>query len=311
MFFIEMSSNQTTMTFPAIISVAGIGATIMAFAALAVPFLYIFTAPEGYSSLVPDTRPPDYSFASQAAQDVEAPVLSCKPSNYRTEIICLDPLLIYIHSFVHNNEIESLLAITNPLIKSSQVTNTDQNPRYPDRTSSRAVLPLQDHTVQCVLSRAREFMGTVLLDGRDEIGPPQVVRYTAGSNLNTPQDWYEGEDDNARTTFNHIASIRVTLHADCTGGEMYYPFVGPLAGDHSAEDSQSMGSLNGRKTGPIFKEHEDGGLAFRPLQGNAIFTIDIHRNGSRDSRTKHAALPLIEGEEIAMNLWPERNSAIV
>lgn len=299
------------MSFPAVVSVAGIGATIVSFAALAVPFLYIFTAPEGFLSLVPDAHRPDYSFAAPAALDgVEAPLLSCKPSNYRTQIVSLDPLLIYIHSFVHENEIESLLAIIDPLLESSQADKADQNTRDPDRTFSRAVLPPEDTLVQCLLTRAREFMGTLMHDGKDEIGPPQVVRYTAASKCNKAQDWYAG-DDNTRTTVNHIASIRVTLHDDCTGGETYYPHVRPLTGDLSAEDGQSMSFLDRRNSGPFFKNHENGGLMFRPLQGNAIFTFDVHRNGSRDDRTKHVVLPLTEGEELAMTLWPERDSSIV
>lgn len=299
------------MTFPAIVSIAGVGATIVAFATLAVPFLYIFTAPEGFSSLVPDAHPPDYSFTAAAALNgVEPPFLSCKPSNYRTEIVSLEPLLIYIHSFVHKTEIESLLAVVDPLLESSQVDKADQNTRNPDRTPSRAVLPLQDPIVQCLLTRAREFMGTLMNDGRDEIGPPQVARYTAGSKFNKAQDWFAG-DDNTRATVNHIASIRVTLHDDCTGGETYYPYVRPLTGDHSAEDVQSTSFLGGTNSGPVFKHHKNGGLVFRPLLGNAIFTFDIHRNGSRDDRTKHVVLPLTEGEEIAMNLWPERNLLVV
>lgn len=299
------------MNFRAVVSVAGIGATVVSFAALAVPFLYIFTAPEGFLSLVPDAHPPDYSFAAPAALNgVQAPLLSCKPSNYRTQIVSLDPLLIYIHSFVHKNEIESLLATIDPLLESSQADKANQNTHDPDRTSSRAFLPLEDTTVQCLITRAREFMGTLMLDGRDEIGPPQAVRYTAGSKFNQAQDWYAG-DDNTWTTVNHIASIRVTLHDDCTGGETYYPHVRPLTGDLSAEDAQSMSFLDPRNSDPILKNHEDGGLVFRPLQGNAIFTFDVHRNGSRDDRTKHIVLPLTEGEELAVTLWPERDSSIV
>lgn len=302
------------MTSPAIISVAGIGATIVAFAALAVPFLYIFTAPDGFSSLVPDTHPPDHgSTAPIALNNVRRPVISCKPSIYRTEIVSLDPLLIYIHSFVHKDEIESLLTAANFLFKSFQVNKANQNTRKPDRTSSRAVLPLQGPIVQCVLTRAREFMGTVMHNGKDEIGPPQVVRYTAESKFITPQDWYEEEDDNTRTTLNHIASIRVTLHDNCIGGETYYPHIGPLAGarDHPADDVQCTSSLDWKSSGRIFNKREDGGLAFRPIQGNAIFTIDAHRNGSRNDRTMYADLAVKEGVNIAMNLWPKRTSPVV
>lgn len=302
------------MAFPAIISVAGMGATIVAFAALAFPFLYIFTAPDGFSSLVPDTRPPDHrSTAPATFNDVGGPVVSCKPSIYRTEIVSLDPLLIYIHSFVHKDEIDSLLTAANSLFKSSQGNKANRNTRSPDRTSSRTVLPLQDHTVQCVLARAREFMGTVVLDGEDEISPPQVVRSTAESKFNTPQDWYGGEDDDTRTTLNHIANIRVTLHDKCTGGETYYPNIAPLAGarHHPAEDVQCTSCSAWRNSGRIFKTHEDGGLAFSPVQGNAIFTVDVHGNGSRDDRTIYADLAVKEGVNIAMNLWPKRTSPAV
>ena len=53
-------------------------------------------------------------------------------------------------------------------------------------------------------------------------------------------------------------------------------------------------------------EQEDGGLAFRPIAGNAVFWVNLHANGTGDMRTRHAGLPLESGRKTAMNIWPRQ-----
>ncbi|KAJ4416862.1 hypothetical protein N0V82_006501 [Gnomoniopsis sp. IMI 355080] len=178
-----------------------------------------------------------------------------------------------------------------------------------DQISSPVRLPLHDRTVKCVLTRARKYMGTAMLDGGDDFGPPQVVRYTAGQQVEEHHDSYDEPpwtEDDAQGTFNPIANFLVTLQDNCTGGETYFPFIGPKAPEHSAEDVQEMGPNTGTTLDPTFTEHQGGGLAFRPVKGDALFLVNLHPDGAKDERTVHTSLPVREGVKIDMNLWPRR-----
>jgi len=57
---------------------------------------------------------------------------------------------------------------------------------------------------------------------------------------------------------------------------------------------------------PLWREHPDGGLAFRPVAGNALFWVNLHANGTGDARTRHAGLPVVAGRKTAMNIWPRQ-----
>lgn len=293
-------------------SVAGMGAIAMAFAALTVPFLYIFMAFEGLFSFLPDfPDPASPSSASFASSNYKASVFTCEPSGYRTEIISLDPLLIYIHSFIREVEIESLLAVADPLLNPFEVSETNQKMGTSDLTPSSAELPLQDDTVQCVLTRARQFMGARMVEGRDDIGPPQLVRYTAGQTSYARRDWYDEPQwifDGSWKKFNRVASFFVTLQDNCTGGEIHIPYVGPKAPEHSDEkDVHDVTHPTIWTTSdPFFQEYSHGGLAFRPVRGNALFLVNLQPDGLGDERTMHANLPVGEGVNTVMNIWPRR-----
>ncbi|KFY24297.1 hypothetical protein V493_05333 [Pseudogymnoascus sp. VKM F-4281 (FW-2241)] len=147
----------------------------------------------------------------------------CTTHNYTTEILSIDPLLIYITSFVTPGETSALLSAGDPLFKSSEVTLSGRATKTPDRTSLSAALPLTP-TTSCILSRARAFLGATLPIG--DIGAPQLVRYTAGQKFNLHYDWYDSPQVLTKTgqRFNRPASFFVFLEANCTGGETYFPF---------------------------------------------------------------------------------------
>lgn len=225
----------------------------------------------------------------------------CTPSAYRTEIVSLDPLVIYIHSFLRPEEIDSILTTAEPLFKPSQVYKYGRMVDTADRTSSTAGLPLDDPAVQCVLDRARNFMGTIMVDGKDEMGPPQLVRYTSGQKFNIHHDFYQAPQwayDGSQRKFNRVASFFVILQDNCTDGETYFPYI----------TTPANGSLT--KSNPFWREHEDGGIAFRPIKANALFWMNLHANGTGDRRTMHAGLPVEEGLKTAMNIWPRQFYAI-
>lgn len=140
------------------------------------------------------------------------------------------------------------------------------------------------------------------------MGVPQLVRYEPGQQYGLHHDWLrvpQAAFDGSPRTFNRVVSFFAILQDNCTGGETHFPFVKPVAPqsgrDRGRDEEGAPPSLP-----PLWREHEDGGLAFTPVAGNALFWVNLFPNGTGDWRTVHAGLPVVEGEKIAMNIWPRQ-----
>lgn len=221
---------------------------------------------------------------------------ACLNHNYTTQIVSIDPLVIYIHDFLSAADIAALLSTAEDSFKPSYITKNGRTSLNPDRTSHTAFLPFEELAVRCVAERARRFSGALLKPGRDEMGMPQLVRYTAGQRYNLHWDWYQSlqtvkGDDGRTRKWNRAASFFAILEDDCEEGETWFPQVKPV----------TDGGDNG-----VWRQHPDGGIAFRPIKGNAIFWVNLQENGKGDKRLKHAGLPVKGGRKTAMNIWPRR-----
>ena len=54
-----------------------------------------------------------------------------------------------------------------------------------------------------------------------------------------------------------------------------------------------------------WRVHEDGGVAFRPVPGNALLWVNLLADGTGgDERVVHAGLPIADGVKYGMNIWP-------
>ncbi|KAK3362449.1 hypothetical protein B0T25DRAFT_490439 [Lasiosphaeria hispida] len=298
--------------------VAGISAAAL-LVALTAPYLSNFSPPQ-LVSFVGELPIRGYPFAipflrnnTTSSTDHEFACDTLHP--YRTELVSLDPLIIYIHNLISPIEITSLLRTAEPRFAPSQVTKHGYQQNTQERTSSSAGLPRDDPAVVCVLNRARNFLGTMLRDGWDEMGPPQLVRYSTGQKFNLHHDWFDGPRwaaDDSNRKWNRMASFFAILQDNCTGGETHFPFAKGIAPPNPRGGSSWRGGMEDQiqrqdeELKPLWREHEDGGLAFRPVAGNAVFWVNLHANGTGDLRTNHAGLPLLSGQKTAMNIWPRQ-----
>ncbi|KAL2124976.1 hypothetical protein VTJ04DRAFT_1341 [Mycothermus thermophilus] len=281
-----------------------------------------FTLPFLKSAITVNTTAP-------ASNTTEPTPFVCDTTHsYTTELVSLEPLIIYIHNFITPNEIASLLETAEPRFAPSRVAKYGRVTNTNDRTSVSAGLPRDDPAVQCVLGRARTFLGTMIREGWDEMGAPQLVRYEEGQHFNFHHDWFEfpqwptRPDDTRR--WNRVASFFAILEDDCTEGETYFPYAEPIMSPSPKREKMWQGKrevvsvkrVEGENpedvqekvelAPPLWREHEDGGLAFRPVAGNAIFWVNLFPNGTGDTRTLHAGLPLASGRKTAMNIWPRQ-----
>ncbi|KAL2255779.1 hypothetical protein VTK26DRAFT_2727 [Humicola hyalothermophila] len=287
---------------------------------LSIPYLPSMASPR-LAAFIGGFPVPDYPFAfpflknsNQTEPATDTAFVCDVLHTYRTELVSLDPLIIYIHNLITPTEISSLLETAEPRFAPSQVTKYGRKQQTSDRTSSSAGLPRDDPAVMCVLKRARNFMGTMLRDGWDEMGPPQLVRYGPGQRFNIHHDWFEvpqWSPDKSSRKWNRVASFFAILEDNCTAGETHFPYAKPIAPQSPKGELFWQGSIDDQilkqqEVRPLWREHEDGGIAFRPVAGNAIFWVNLHPNGTGDTRTMHAGLPLESGRKTAMNIWPRQ-----
>ncbi|KAK0613319.1 hypothetical protein B0T14DRAFT_437148 [Immersiella caudata] len=227
------------------------------------------------------------------------PPYTCPPHNYTTTLISLSPLLIHITNFIHPSESTHLINLSQPLLTPSPQHGSAATPQT--RTSWSAPLPDSDPITQCILLRASSFLGTLLSPGRDEIGPSQIVRYLPGQKFDPHTDWFpQPRVDDAdiesgrRRMYNRIATIFAVLQANHTGGgETWFPKVEAITPQERWEGGER-----------IWRLHEEGGLAFKAVAGNALFWVNIGQDGAGDQRTVHAGLPVQGGTKYGMNIWP-------
>lgn len=314
-----MSTKNTEKSIPGTASSLrpfGIAAIVIAAVAVAAAYIYSLATAQVYSPF--SYRPILQSNQSTNSQEgnKEHASFICEPHSYTTEIVSLDPLLIYIRSFLSPAETAALLAAGEPAFKPSEVYKSGRLQGTTDRTSSSAGLPRDDAAVRCVLARAQDFIGSMLDAAHgDDVGPPQLVRYVTGQRFNTHHDWYSAprpardEDRWRGRTWNRVASFFAILQDTCEGGETWFPYVNVSAMAMPAVATERHGEEQTEEVdrhAVSWRKHDDGGVAFAPVSGNALFWVNLFPNGTGDSRTIHAGLPVKSGLKTAMNIWPRK-----
>ena len=164
---------------------------------------------------------------------------------------------------------------------------------------------------QCVLARARSFMGSMLPE-EGEFGNPQLVRYSPGQKFDQHTDWMarrqiadvrQSDGTIVQKSWNRIASFFVFIRARCEGGDTYFPLINGTGLLTPGLPTQS-GTAGTQQVPEKIKRHKDGGLAFTPVEGSALFWVNLSPDGTGDRRVLHAGLPVEKGWKVGMNIWP-------
>lgn len=131
-----------------------------------------------------------------------------------------------------------------------------------------------------------------------DFGTPQLVQYKTGERFDVHHDWYDepqilrdGTQSSERVYFNRVASFFVYLEAEnitAGTGETWFPEL----------------EYKVSRDGSRWRQHEDGGTAFIPRRGSALFWVNLDKEGKGDDRVVHAGLSLGGGKKTAMNIWP-------
>ncbi|PSR78347.1 hypothetical protein BD289DRAFT_444138 [Coniella lustricola] len=228
---------------------------------------------------------------------------TCQPHHYKSEILSLDPLLIYIHDFLAPAEIPALLEAGEPLFQPSGIHSNKAGHKVKNqaRTSHSAILPADLPVAQCVRDRAVDFLGTVLtVPQGDAVLPLQLVRYGPDQKFDAHYDWFADDKlpEHGGIKWNRVATLLPILEDDCTGGDTWFP--------NATVPAKAVAEVTRQGDAALWRVHELGGIAVRPVKGNAVAWINLLANGTGDVRTKHAGLPVQSGRKTAINIWPTR-----
>ncbi|KAH7021009.1 uncharacterized protein B0I36DRAFT_424902 [Microdochium trichocladiopsis] len=213
-----------------------------------------------------------------------------------------DPIITYIENYLSPAEIEYLLKLAKPLYQQSPVSQGKRLKTYNAeiRSSMSAVLGGNDPVVRCIEQRSVDFQGFL---PRSHLEDLQVVKYGISDHFRPHFDWFGG-DSNPRISsfFVYIAcDADDTNHpgaGECKGGATQFP---DYTGAFPAKWCQFIDC------------HDDsgvGGVAFKPIPGNAIFWGNLYPNGTGHPGTWHAGMPVTQGRKVGMNILTRRERLV-
>lgn len=205
-----------------------------------------------------------------------------------TQVLSVDPMMLYLHDFLSPSEIEHLLTLGAPLFQRSLIKDGTVSPA---RTSESCFLPGNDSTVSLIKERAHHLLGGLAYDGLEAI---QLVRYYPGQKVNLHFDWAKNPKlDRQGRKYNRLASFFVYLQDECTGGETWFPNVTVSETGRLGRERITLGS-------------EGMGTSIVARKGSGLFWVNLAEDGRGDRRTLHAGLPVVEGVKVGMNVWVKK-----
>lgn len=158
-----------------------------------------------------------------------------------------------------------------------------------------------DDIIACLVSRADNFLGFVPSVGIEDL---QIGRTRPGEQHPLHVDYITADDPELYARpgkiCNRAASFFVFLSEVQKGGETYFPYLETPKEDIPFDENKF-------RRPPVVLGGEKGlGLMVRPKKGNAIFWMNMLRNGTMDERMLHQGIRVKEGEKYGLNVLAEQ-----
>ncbi|KAK7414377.1 hypothetical protein QQX98_006742 [Neonectria punicea] len=242
------------------------------------------------------------SLLAMDAPNATAP--KCPPDTYRARILSRSPLVVYLESFLSDEERHHLLNVSNPLFEPSTITH-DGVATHRDtsvRDSHVAAVPRSD-TVRCIERRALALQGWPSDLFVERL---RTQRYTTGGHYGYHFDWRVNVNGWGR-----VSSIMAWVNGSdgLRGGGTEFPLLPRPEGETEwckfveCERKQEGGEeqqQDGEKEGG---EEHNHGVVFKVVPGNAVYWENFARDGRGYEDTWHAGLPVDEGVKVGLNIW--------
>ena len=193
-------------------------------------------------------------------------------------VVSEDPHICYYDNFVTEEECDFIVKVSKDHMKRAGVSDPtiDRN-IYKGRTNESYWIPLNKY----------DIMKRLCLRIAIEIGVPfkqfesfQVIHYTVGQEYKYHYDAYDKEDKVKYETYcgqrgNRLKTVLCYINDVKKGG------------------GTGFDSIAGRKEP----------LIIDPVKGRMVVFQNIHEDGTLRRLSRHAGLPIEEGEKWAFNLW--------
>uniref|UniRef100_A0A182QBT0 procollagen-proline 4-dioxygenase n=1 Tax=Anopheles farauti TaxID=69004 RepID=A0A182QBT0_9DIPT len=237
---------------------------------------------------LPATPPmPNYgNYPSLCRGDYQRPLkelanLRCRYEHRRTPFLRIaplkleelshDPYIVVYHEVISTKEIDTVLTISKPLLHRSMVGASQKKEVSKTRTSNNGWLEDAMHRVVARISQRTEDMTDLAMSAAEQL---QVGNYGVGGHYLPHHDYAipePGKDAYPDVgKGNRIATVMYYLSDVDIGGATVFPEIG---------------------------------VGIFPQKGSAIFWYNLHANGTVDSRTLHAACPVLVGSKWVANKW--------
>lgn len=160
------------------------------------------------------------------------------------------------------------------------------------RHSDRALLD-RDNVVRCAEERARSFQGWRPFLYIERMWSQ---RYNISGHYRHHYDWTGSA---AHRGGDRLSTFMVYLEGNCTGGGTNFPRLRmPRERSKWCQFIECDGDDHNNNS-----NNEVGGVTFKPIKGNAIFWENLRADGSGYPETWHAALPVLSGTKVGLNIW--------
>ncbi|XP_075217847.1 prolyl 4-hydroxylase subunit alpha-1-like isoform X2 [Lycorma delicatula] len=183
----------------------------------------------------------------------------------------LEPRILLYRDVMSDNEIKTIQKLAEPRLQRAKVQDAKNGSITSNyRTSKSAWLSDYEDDVIATISQRVEDMTSLTTATAEDL---QVGNYGIGGHYSVHVDYLKPEVKekfNARGTGDRIATVLFYMSNVNQGGATVFP------------------SLN---------------MSVWPEKGTALFWYNLHSNGETDSRTLHAACPVLAGSKWVCNKW--------
>ena len=144
--------------------------------------------------------------------------------------------------------------------------------------------PKENTVTDSILRRVRDFEGHW---PNISIEPIRIQKYDENGHFGYHHD---AMDDRDAFRGNRIATFMIYLEDNASGGGTHFPELKTSFNTSDKCDIIDCSGLN-------------NGTTFWPIAGNAIFWMNVLKDGRRNPEMIHAGLPVVSGVKTIMNIW--------
>lgn len=194
------------------------------------------------------------------------------------KVLCNNPLIKYYDNFITDEECKFIINISKDNMQRAGVSDISiDRDTYIGRTNKSYWIPLDKY--ELLKKLAIRISKTIGLNDYKKFESFQIIYYTKDQEYKYHYDAYDKNNKEKYKQYcqrgNRLATVLCYLNNVTKGGETAFD------------------SIKGRSEP----------LVVKPVEGRMVVFQNVHADGSLHLESRHAGLPVEDGEKWAFNLW--------